>query len=38
MDVTALDFPIASFDAVVASFLFCVLPDNLQLPALREGH
>lgn len=36
MDVTALDFPAASFDAAVASFLFCVLPDNLQLPALRE--
>ncbi len=25
-----------SFDAVVASFLFCVLADSLQLPALQE--
>lgn len=36
MDVTDLQFPAASFDAAVASFLFCVLPDELQLPALRE--
>ncbi len=36
MDVTKLDFPDASFDAAVATFLFCVLPDDLQLPALRE--
>ena len=36
MDVTELQFPARSFDAAVASFLFCVLPDNLQLPALRE--
>ena len=36
MDVTALQFPVASFDAAVASFLFCVLPDQLQLPALSE--
>lgn len=36
MDVTALAFPAASFDSAVASFLFCVLPDQLQLPALRE--
>jgi ubiquinone/menaquinone biosynthesis C-methylase UbiE len=36
MDVTALQFPAASFDGAVASFLFCVLPDQLQLPALRE--
>ena len=36
MDVTALTFPAASFDAAVASFLFCVLPDRLQAPALRE--
>jgi ubiquinone/menaquinone biosynthesis C-methylase UbiE len=36
MDVTALAFPTAMFDAAVASFLFCVLPDQLQAPALRE--
>jgi ubiquinone/menaquinone biosynthesis C-methylase UbiE len=36
MDVTDLQFPTASFDAAVASFLFCVLPNQLQVPALRE--
>ena len=36
MDVTALDLPSASFDAAVATFLFCVLPEALQVPALRE--
>jgi ubiquinone/menaquinone biosynthesis C-methylase UbiE len=36
MDVTKLAFPDNSFDAVVATFLFCVLPDDLQAPALRE--
>ena len=36
MDVAALDLPTASFDAAVATFLFCVLPGALQLPALRE--
>jgi len=36
MDVTELDFPDASFDGAVATFLFCVLPDELQLTALRE--
>jgi ubiquinone/menaquinone biosynthesis C-methylase UbiE len=36
MDVTHLDFPTASFDAAVATFLFCVLADDLQVPALRE--
>ena len=36
MDVTRLDFPAGSFDVAVATFLFCVLPDELQLPALRE--
>lgn len=36
MDVTALKFPNGSFDAAVSSFLFCVLPDALQVPALRE--
>jgi ubiquinone/menaquinone biosynthesis C-methylase UbiE len=36
MDVTALDFLDRSFDAAIATFLFCVLPDKLQVPALRE--
>jgi ubiquinone/menaquinone biosynthesis C-methylase UbiE len=36
MDVTQLDFPAGSFDAAVATFLFCILPNELQLPALRE--
>src|SRR5215472_14324422 len=36
MDVTHLDFPAASFDAAIATFLFCVLPDEKQVPALRE--
>jgi ubiquinone/menaquinone biosynthesis C-methylase UbiE len=36
MDVTALQFPAATFDAAVSSFLFCVLPDEQQVPALRE--
>ncbi len=36
MDVCAAGFPDRTFDAVVATFLFCVLPPNLQLPALRE--
>ena len=36
MDVTRIDFPDRHFDAAVATFLFCVLPDELQVPALRE--
>jgi ubiquinone/menaquinone biosynthesis C-methylase UbiE len=36
MDVARLDFPDRYFDAAVATFLFCVLPEDLQLPALRE--
>lgn len=36
MDVTALEFETGSFDAAVATFLFTVLPDHLQAPALRE--
>jgi ubiquinone/menaquinone biosynthesis C-methylase UbiE len=36
MDVTDLQFLPASFDGAVASFLFCVLPDDQQIPALRE--
>ena len=36
MDVTRLDLADDSFDAAVASFLFCVLPDEAQALALRE--
>jgi ubiquinone/menaquinone biosynthesis C-methylase UbiE len=36
MDVTRLDLPDDMFDAAVASFLFCVLPDEAQQDALRE--
>ena len=36
MDVTHLEFPDQSFDAAVATFLFCVLPEDLQVLALRE--
>lgn len=36
MDVTRLDFPDRIFDAAVATFLFCVLPNAQQEPALRE--
>ncbi len=36
MDVTALAFPDRTFDGAVATFLFCTLPDELQLPALEE--
>lgn len=36
MDVTDLEFATGSFDAAVATFLFCVLPNDLQVPALRE--
>jgi demethylmenaquinone methyltransferase/2-methoxy-6-polyprenyl-1,4-benzoquinol methylase len=36
MDVTHLDFPDRSFDAAVATFLFCTLPDTLQVAAMRE--
>jgi len=36
MDIIDLAFPTAAFDAAVASFLFCVLPDDRQVPALRE--
>lgn len=36
MDVTRLEFPDDHFDAAVATFLFCVLPDDTQLAALRE--
>jgi len=36
MNVTRLDFPDATFDSAVASFLFCTLPEELQAPALKE--
>jgi ubiquinone/menaquinone biosynthesis C-methylase UbiE len=36
MNVLATTFPDRRFDAIVATFLFCVLDDELQLPALRE--
>ena len=36
MDVTRMTFSDGTFDAAVATFLFCVLPDELQVPALRE--
>jgi demethylmenaquinone methyltransferase/2-methoxy-6-polyprenyl-1,4-benzoquinol methylase len=36
MDVTRLDLPDRSFDAAVATFLFCTLPEELQVPAMRE--
>ena len=36
MDVTRLDLADGTFDGAVATFLFCVLPDDLQVVALRE--
>jgi ubiquinone/menaquinone biosynthesis C-methylase UbiE len=36
MDVTNLAFADHYFDGAVATFLFCVLPDDLQVGALRE--
>jgi len=36
MDVTKTDFSDDCFDHVVATFLFCVLDNHLQAPALRE--
>jgi ubiquinone/menaquinone biosynthesis C-methylase UbiE len=36
MDVLRTSFPDHSFDAAVATFLFCVLPPEHQAPALRE--
>jgi demethylmenaquinone methyltransferase/2-methoxy-6-polyprenyl-1,4-benzoquinol methylase len=36
MDVTRLEFPDRYFDAAVATFLFCVLPDELQVAGMRE--
>ncbi|MCP5074841.1 MAG: class I SAM-dependent methyltransferase [Rhodobacteraceae bacterium] len=36
MNVIAMDFADDSFDFVVSTFLFCVLDDELQQPALEE--
>ena len=36
MNVLETTFPDRHFDAIVATFLFCVLDDDLQLAALRE--
>ncbi len=36
MDATKLEFPDACFDVCVATYLFCVLPDALQQPVLKE--
>jgi ubiquinone/menaquinone biosynthesis C-methylase UbiE len=36
MDVTQLAFPDRHFDAAIATFLFCVLPDDLQVAGMRE--
>jgi len=36
MDITRLTFPDRSFDAAVATFLFCTLPDELQVAGMRE--
>jgi ubiquinone/menaquinone biosynthesis C-methylase UbiE len=36
MDVTRLNFTDRSFDAAVATFLFCTLPDELQVAGMRE--
>jgi demethylmenaquinone methyltransferase/2-methoxy-6-polyprenyl-1,4-benzoquinol methylase len=36
MDVLRTVFPDGHFDAIVATFLFCVLEEAQQLPALRE--
>ena len=36
MDVTGTELADARFDYIIATFLFCVLDDDDQLPALRE--
>jgi ubiquinone/menaquinone biosynthesis C-methylase UbiE len=36
MDVTRLDFPDRYFDSAVATFLFCTLPNELQVAGMRE--
>lgn len=35
-DALALDFKTGEFDSCVSTFLFCVLPDEVQVEALRE--
>lgn len=37
MDATALNFPDNSFDSIVSTFMFCVLPNEYQLQALHES-
>ena len=36
MDVLKMSFPDHHFDVIVATFLCCVIPDSLQVAALRE--
>lgn len=36
MNVLELDFPDASFDSIVSTFLFCVLDNQYQLAALQQ--
>jgi ubiquinone/menaquinone biosynthesis C-methylase UbiE len=35
-DMMRTEFPDAHFDSIVSTFVFCVLDDDQQLPALRE--
>lgn len=36
LDLAATGFPDASFDHIVATFVFCVLPEELQRPVMME--
>jgi ubiquinone/menaquinone biosynthesis C-methylase UbiE len=36
MDLTRTSFPDDHFDAIAVTFVFCVLPEDLQLAVLRE--
>ena len=36
MDLTALSFPDGHFDAAIASFVFCTIPEKERATALRE--
>ena len=36
MNVMEMEFEDDSFDAVISTFLFCVLDDEYQIPALKE--